>query len=81
MPRPTKSRLEAPPTDLSIPYRVPVKQGEIRSIDQIPSEEIISAHRTVTGDQAAREVAGIFGIKRLTTAVQERIEAAIDGQP
>lgn len=73
--------LEAPPTDLSIPYRVPVKKGEIRSIDQIPSEEIISAHRTVTGDQAAREVAGIFGIKRLTTAVQERIEAAIDGQP
>lgn len=69
--------LEAPPSDISIPYRVPVGNGEVRSIDQIPSEEIIAAHSVTTGNQSAKEVARIFGIKRLTTAVQERIESAI----
>lgn len=58
-------------------FRIP-GEGEIsRSIEDIPSEEIIAAALHTGPTRSAIQIARTFGTKRLTASGKERIEAAL----
>jgi hypothetical protein len=48
-----------------------------RSIEDIPSEEILAAAIHAGAECSSVEIARTFGVKRLTTPGKERIERAI----
>ena len=48
-----------------------------RLFDQIPAEEIVAARQLVKGREPAKEIATLFGIKRLTSTGKERIDVAL----
>jgi very-short-patch-repair endonuclease len=68
---------ESGPREMII-FRVPVVEGVSRSIEEIPSEEILAVTLYSGLDSSAVEIARALGIKRLTTSGKERIERAIE---
>jgi hypothetical protein len=58
-------------------FRIP-SEGEVaRSIEDIPSEEILAAAINAGAECSSVEIARTFGVKRLTMPGKERIERAI----
>jgi len=68
---------DSPSNSSPVFVRVHTGGGEIRRIEQIPTEEIVAAHRLVKGEDPPLDVARLFGILRLSAAGRERIESAI----
>jgi very-short-patch-repair endonuclease len=60
-----------------INFRVPVGDENVRSIEEIPYEEIQAAFAH-GGESSAIQIARVFGNKRLSAAARERIERAIE---
>jgi hypothetical protein len=58
-------------------YRGPAETGDIRSIEEVPMQELRIAADTVTGTDRPVELARIFGIKRLSASARARIEHAL----
>ena len=58
-------------------YRVPMEGQPGRSIEEIPSEEIVAVARFAGADCSPVQIARILGNKRLTNSGKERIERAI----
>lgn len=58
-------------------FRVPGESEATRSIEDIPSEEIMVAAIHAGAECSSVEIARTFGVKRLTTPGKERIERAI----
>jgi len=61
-----------------ISFRIP-SDGEVaRCIEEIPSEEILSAAIHAGEECSSAQIARTFGTKRLTTTSKERIERVIE---
>lgn len=58
-------------------FRTPGTEGDPRSLDEIPIEEIAVAVRCLESDDIVTEVARAFGNRRLTGPGRARIEGAI----
>ena len=56
-------------------YRTAQDSSVMRSIEEIPYQELLAAHRD--GNSTPHDIARVFGIKRLTANVKERIEGVI----
>lgn len=54
-------------------YRVPEREEDIRSTEEIAPEEILAAAKTSQGDDPSTDVARTFGIRRLSSAAKSRI--------
>jgi len=54
-------------------YRLPERDEEARSIEELPPEEIRAAANEVTGDDPALDIARVFGVRRLSASGRERI--------
>jgi very-short-patch-repair endonuclease len=72
---------EGPSTMMS--FRLPVEGEVVRSIEEIPAEEILAATKHAGRSCSPVQIARIFGNKRLTTQGKDRIERAIQllGKP
>jgi hypothetical protein len=64
-------------------FRLPVEGEVVRSIEEIPAEEILAATKHAGRSCSPVQIARIFGNKRLTTQGKDRIERAIQllGKP
>ena len=58
-------------------FRTPGPEGDPRSLDEIPIEEIAVAIRCFESDDIVTEIARAFGNRRLTGPGRARIEAAL----
>ena len=56
-------------------YRRSISDDQTRKIEEIPSEEIKAAFSVSSGLDLPSEVARLFGIRRLTSGIKERLEA------
>jgi very-short-patch-repair endonuclease len=54
-------------------YRLPERDEDARSIEELPPEEIRAAANEVTGDDPALDIARVFGVRRLSASGRERI--------
>jgi len=61
-----------------ISYRVPCEGEVARSIEDIPSEELLAAALHAGVECSAVQIARTFGNRRLTTSGKERIDRAIE---
>ena len=59
-------------------FRIPIEGEVARSIEDIPSEEILAAAIHAGGECSSVQIARTFGAKRLTTLGKERIERSIE---
>lgn len=57
--------------------RLPDGDANIRFVDEIPTAELSALARQLSGQDRAVEVARRFGIRRLSAAARERLEAAL----
>lgn len=57
-------------------YRVPATDNDVRSIEEIPLEELKAATSAVSIEDQALEIARLFGIKRLSNSARGKIEEA-----
>lgn len=54
-------------------YRVPERDEEVRSIEELAPEEIIAAVRSIHGGDVPVEIARTFGVRRLSATAKDRI--------
>ena len=54
-------------------YRVPERDEDVRSIEELAPEEIIAAVRSIHGGDVPVEIARTFGVRRLSSAAKDRI--------
>lgn len=54
-------------------YRVPEREEDVRPIEELAPEEVLSAARAIQADDAVVEIARIFGIRRLSAAARSRL--------
>jgi len=55
--------------------RLPVTEDDIRSMNEIATEEIYSLIRTENANCGPADIAKLFGLRRVTSSAKDRIEA------
>ncbi|BCL74998.1 hypothetical protein JHS3_07340 [Jeongeupia sp. HS-3] len=58
-------------------YRTPATEDDVRSIEEIVTEELKAAASVVSTEDKALEIARLFGVRRLTSSARNKIEDAI----
>lgn len=54
-------------------YRIPEREEDIRSIEELAPEEILSAARSIRSDDLVVDIARVFGIRRLSAPAKGRL--------
>ncbi|MEO6965593.1 MAG: DUF3320 domain-containing protein, partial [Acidobacteriaceae bacterium] len=62
-------------------YRVPEREEDVRSIEELAPEEIIAAAQSIQSDDAVVDIARIFGVRRLSASAKGRIVRILGAEP
>ncbi|WEN13780.1 DUF3320 domain-containing protein [Rhodanobacter sp. AS-Z3] len=62
-------------------YRVPEREEDVRSIEELAPEEIMAAAQSIQSDDAVVDIARTFGVRRLSASAKDRLLRILGAGP
>ena len=62
-------------------YRVPEREEDVRSIEELAPEEIMAAAQSIQSDDAVVDIARTFGVRRLSASAKGRLVRILGARP